>query len=168
MRDTCRMRDTCEMSGMCGPTMDLHWMVNWIYTNAGHRTNIKATLHLSLKELHWVWAGFTLETDIHRGDTLEPQWWICSHSGSELTYKWTIPMIIFYSIEKACVSLFRYKTLWRGQKGVVVVVCGKICGCGNICGKIEKFKHCQIETKKIVVVDIDSPIMVVVCGSSLW
>ena len=44
---------------------------------------------------------------------------------------------------------------------------GKICGnmCGKICGKIKKLS----DWNKIgVVVDIDSPIMIVVCGSSLW
>ena len=46
----------------------------------------------------------------------------------------------------------------------MVVVCGKICGkmCDKICGKI---KNC-IGTQVSVVVDIDPPIMTVVCGSS--
>ena len=46
--------------------------------------------------------------------------------------------------------------VWGG--GIVVVVCGKICG------KIETL----IGTKIGVVVDIEPPIMVLVCGSSLW
>ena len=50
---------------------------------------------------------------------------------------------------------------------IVVLVCGKMCGniCGKMCGKI---KNCWIGTKIGVVVDIDTPIMIVVCGSSLW
>ena len=37
--------------------------------------------------------------------------------------------------------------------------------CGKICGKINKL----LDWNKIgVVVDIDTPIMIVVCGSSLW
>ena len=48
--------------------------------------------------------------------------------------------------------------------GIVVVVCGKICG--DICGEIETLLDLK---KKIgVVVNIDSAIMVLVCGSSLW
>ena len=52
---------------------------------------------------------------------------------------------------------------------IVVVVSGKICGkmCGKICGKIKI--NGQIGTKIGVVVDMDSPIMIVVCGSQdLW
>ena len=33
---------------------------------------------------------------------------------------------------------------------------------------VVKLKNCQIGTKIGVVVDIDSPTMIVVCGSSLW
>ena len=33
---------------------------------------------------------------------------------------------------------------------------------------VVKSKNCWIGTKIGVVVDIDSPIMIVVCGSSLW
>ena len=39
----------------------------------------------------------------------------------------------------------------------------KIC-----CKFVVKLKNCWIGTKIGVVVDIDIPIMVVVCGSSLW
>ena len=48
------------------------------------------------------------------------------------------------------------------------MVCGKNCGnmCSKMCGKIEKLLDWR---KKIgVVVDIDTPIMIVVSGSSLW
>ena len=47
---------------------------------------------------------------------------------------------------------------------IVAVVCGKIFGniCGKICGEIDKFV--RLEKKIGVVVDIDSPIMIVVCG----
>ena len=56
--------------------------------------------------------------------------------------------------------------LW-GSVEIVVVVCGK--NCGNMCSKcVVKLKNCRIGTKIGVVVDIDSPIMIVVCGSSLW
>ena len=43
---------------------------------------------------------------------------------------------------------------------IVVVVCGK--NCGNMCSKSEKFVG--LEQKNGVVVDIDTPIMIVVCG----
>ena len=33
---------------------------------------------------------------------------------------------------------------------------------------VVNLKNCRIGTKIGVVVDIDSPIMIVVCGSSLW
>ena len=47
------------------------------------------------------------------------------------------------------------------------MVCGK--NCGNMCSKcVVKLKNCWIGTKIGVVVDIYSPIMTVVCGSSLW
>ena len=65
-----------------------------------------------------------------------------------------------------CVSL-RYRKHCEGSVEIVVVVCGKICG--NMCGKcVVKLKNCWIGTKIGVVVDIDSTIMIVVCGSSLW
>ena len=52
---------------------------------------------------------------------------------------------------------------------IVVVVCGKICGCLNCVVKLlVKLKQCQIGTKNGVLVDIDPLIMVVVCGSNLW
>ena len=46
------------------------------------------------------------------------------------------------------------------KKIVVVVKC--------VVKFVVKLKHCWIGTKIAVVVDIDSPFMVVVCGSSLW
>ena len=63
-----------------------------------------------------------------------------------------------------CVSL-RYRKHCGGSVEIVVVVCGKICG--NMCGKMcVKWKNCRIGTTICVVVDIDYPIMIVVCGSS--
>ena len=49
---------------------------------------------------------------------------------------------------------------------IVVVVCGKMCG--EMCGKIEEREKNGLEQKIGVIVDIDSPIMIVVCGGSLW
>ena len=46
----------------------------------------------------------------------------------------------------------------------MIVVCGKICG--KICGNIKSLSDWRIFF--CVVVDIDPPIMVVVCGSGLW
>ena len=43
----------------------------------------------------------------------------------------------------------------------MVVVCGK-----NVVKFVVKLKNCWIGTKIGVVVDIDTPIMIVVCGSS--
>ena len=57
-----------------------------------------------------------------------------------------------------CVS-HRYKKRYGGWVGIVVVVCHKIC---------DKNENCQIETKIGVVIDVDPPIIVVVCGSNFW
>ena len=50
--------------------------------------------------------------------------------------------------------------------GVIASFMHKLVVCGKICGKI--LKKCQIGTKIGVVVGIDPPIIVMVCGSSLW
>ena len=47
----------------------------------------------------------------------------------------------------------------------MVVVCGKFV---VVVKCVVKLKYCSIGTKIGVVVDIDSVIMVVVCGSCLW